>query len=184
MRRPIATFLLLLLVTGPASAHEGLIHTGCDPTASFTQGPITVSAAFARAMPPRAPTAAGYLTISNNGEASDTLLGASSEAAQAVLLHAMSVKNDMMTMAPVEGGLEVPAKGSVSLSPDGYHLMFTGIPTPFKQGECVEVVLHFAKAGDLPVVLSIAGVAADAPPEHQMEMGGMDMGGMEMGGAK
>jgi exodeoxyribonuclease-3 len=32
------------------------------------------------------------------------------------------------------------------------------------------VVLHFAKAGDLPVVLAIAGIAADAPPEHRKEM--------------
>ena len=48
-------------------------------------------------------------------------------------------------------------------------MMFMGIATPFKDGECVEVTLTFAHAGNVPVVLAIGGVAADAPPMHDMK---------------
>jgi copper(I)-binding protein len=166
----VAIALLIALASPMAQAQDGLIHEGCDPAATFSAGPITVSAAFTRAMPPRAPTAAGYFTISNSGGDADTLLGATSAAAGGVSLHAMSMKDTMMTMAPVEGGLAVPAGGSVTLSPEGYHLMFEKPASRFKEGECVELTLHFAKAGDLPIVLSVAGVSADAPPDHQMQM--------------
>ncbi len=169
-RAALAATLLLAVTPGLAVAHEGLLHEGCDPAATFTSGPITVSGAFTRAMPPNAPSAGGYLTINNAGTMPDRLLGATSEAAGAVDLHEMKMEGEMMKMAPVAGGLEIPAGGSVSLVPgNGYHLMLTNIGVPFEEGQCVEVTLKFEAAGELPVVLSIGPVTASAPPEHRMD---------------
>jgi copper(I)-binding protein len=169
--RAIVLAAMFAAVSLPAFAHHGLVHEGCDPAATFTAGDITVSGAFTRAMAPGAPAAGGYLTIANGGSSDDTLVSAASEAAGMVQLHEMKMEGDVMKMNEVPGGIVVPAGGSVSLAPGGLHVMFMDVGTPFKEGECVEVLLHFEKAGDLPVTLPIGGPAADAPPEH-MKHGG------------
>jgi copper(I)-binding protein len=163
----------------------------CATGQSFTQGDITVSGAFVRATLKGAQSAGGYLTISNKGAAPDTFTGASSGAATDIDIHSMKMNGQVMEMAPVAGGLEVPAGGSVSLDPMGYHLMLTGFSQPFVQGQCVAMVLHFAKAGDLPVQFNVGGIAQKTPPGagtapsggvSVMPSGSMDMGSMEMGG--
>ncbi len=184
--RPAALAALLLVsIPSLAVAHEGLVHEGCPAGASFTQGGIIVSGAFTRAMLPHAQSAGGYFTIANSGTEADTLTGASSEAATDIGIHQMTMNGQVMEMSAVEDGLPIPAGGSVALTPDGFHLMMTGMPTPFKQGECVALTLHFAKAGDLPVLLNIGGVAQATPPGDDgvsvKSSGGMDMSGMSMG---
>ena len=170
-RGPLLAVLVLALSVlgfGHASAHNGLAHDGCPTGQSFVAGDITVTGAYTRAMLPHAQAAGGYLTIANSGAASDTLIGANSQAAN-IEIHDMKMEGDVMKMAPVEGGLDIPAGGTVALAPMGYHLMFTQIGVPFKQGECVELVLHFAGAGDLPIQLNIGGVAQDEPVmDHSM----------------
>ena len=160
--------LLFVSAPGLALAHNGLTHDGCPTGQSFAAGDIAVTGAYTRAMLPNAQAAGGYLTIANSGASSDTLTGATSQAAT-IEIHNMTMEGDVMKMAPVEGGLDIPAGGTVALAPMGYHLMFTQIGVPFKQGECVELVLHFAGAGDLPIQLNIGGVAQDEPVmDHSM----------------
>ncbi len=172
-----AALAALLIVSAPVSPlpHNGLVHNGCATAQIFTGGDLTVVGAYARAMLPNAQSAGGYLTITNDGPVADTLTGVTSEAASSVDVHLMQMKGDVMEMSPVEGGLEIAAGETVELAPSGYHLMFTGIRSPFKEGECVDIVLHFAVAGDLPVELNIGGVAQDEPVmDHSMH----DMGEM------
>jgi periplasmic copper chaperone A len=172
-----AAIAAMLFASAPsiAFAHNGLMHTGCPTGQSFTAGDITVTGAYTRAMLPNAGSAGGYLNIANSGTAADTFTGATSVAATDIGIHQMKMNGDVMEMTPVEGGLEIPAGGSVELAPSGFHLMFTGIGVPFKEGECVEVTLHFANAGDLPIELNIGGIAQDEPVmDHSMH----DMGDM------
>ena len=78
----------------------------------------------------------------------------------------------------------MPAGSSVRLDPAGDHLMLTGMAAPFAEGGCLEMTLHFQKAGDVPVQLNIGGFAQRTPPEaadtgaSSDEMSGMDMSGM------
>lgn len=162
----------------PGLAAEGLLE-GCDAGQSFMTGDITVSGAYTRAMLPRAAAAGGYLSIANAGAVADRLVSASSAAAMRVELHQMRLEGDVMKMAPVEGGLDIPAGGGLALEPAGYHLMFMGIGTPFAEGQCVVVTLHFAAAGDLEIALNVGGVAQNAPVmDHDMDPDGHDMASM------
>ena len=126
--------------------------------------------------------AAYFRGIRNKGKAVDRLIGASTAVAGRVELHEMTMEGDVMKMAPVEGGLAIPAGGTVALEPMGYHLMFMQLQMPFKQGECVEVVLHFANAGDLPIELNIGSLSQAGPVmDHDMgEMSGMSHDMSEM----
>ncbi|HHY50607.1 MAG TPA: copper chaperone PCu(A)C [Alphaproteobacteria bacterium] len=146
-----------------------MVHEGCPADQTFTAGDITVSGAFTRAMLQGAKVGAGYMTITNNGTAADRLIGATTAATDKVELHNMSTEDGMMKMVPVEGGIEIPAGESVTLAPGGLHIMFLEPRAPFKEGECVDVVLTFETAGELGVQLNVGGVGASEAPagEHQ-----------------
>jgi copper(I)-binding protein len=169
-----AAMAALLLIISPALAyaHHDVMHDGCPAGQSFTSGDITVTGAYTRATLPGAKSAGGFLSIVNSGTTADRLTGGASEAARLVEVHEMKMVGDVMEMARVEGGLEIPAGGSVDLVPGGFHVMMMGMEQAFEEGECILVTLHFEKAGDLEIMLNVGGVGQDAP------VMGHDMDGM------
>jgi copper(I)-binding protein len=132
---------------------------------------VSISHAWSQPTPPSAPTAVGYLTIANHSREPDWLLDVASPAAASVQLHLMSMDGGVMRMRPVEGGLVVPAGGSVTLVPTGYHLMFVGLKRPFKSGDHIALTLKFKHAGVVHAALDVSGDGG---------MGGMP--GMDMSG--
>ena len=176
-------FALLPVLTGlalvtPTFAHQGIIHEGCPTGQVFTAGDLTITGAYTRATPPSAKVGGGYLVIENKGTAPDTLLGGVSEAAKAVEVHKMEMVGDVMKMGAVEGGLEIPAGGSVALTPGAYHLMMMGLIPQLKEGQCLQLTLHFAKAGNVPIILNVGGMGSDTAPDGTVATpadGAMDM---------
>jgi copper(I)-binding protein len=130
-------------------------------------GGLKISAAWTRATPKGAPVGGGYLTISNNGTASDRLIGGSSDTATRFEIHDMSMDNGVMKMRPVEAGIEIKPGQTVELKPGGYHVMFVGLKKPFEQGDHVKATLKFEKAGDVSVDFTVEGIGA--------QTGGMQM---------
>src|SRR5262249_39356077 len=149
-------------------------------------GPITVTGAFARATLKGAASAATYFTVRNTGTTADTLVGADTPAAKSASLHSMRMNGNVMEMSAVEGGLAVPPGGSLQLDPNSYHMMLTGMVAPYVEGQCLEMTLHFAGAGDLPITLNIGGFAQEMPPGaasapsrmNMVSIPSMDMSGM------
>ena len=133
---------------------------------------VTINHAWAPPTPPSAPTALGYLTITNPGAKPDRLLSLSSPAAASVGLHLMSMDGGVMRMRPVQGGLVVPAGGAVQLEPGGYHLMFEGLKHPFKSGDHVPLKLRFQRSGVIGATLDVAQAGADAMPGMAMPRAG------------
>ena len=121
-----------------------------------------------RGLPPldeRAPSGGGFLKITNGGTTPDRLVSATSPAADIVQVHEMKMDGSVMRMREVEKGLEIPAGGSVTLAPGGYHLMMMGLKGPLKQGAKVPVKLVFEKAGPIEIELSVAGLGATQPSQ-------------------
>jgi len=151
------------------------------PAHEITAGALTIQHPWARATAATAKAGALYLTVANAGAEADRLLGVEAEVAARCELHLSGTSGDVMTMQMVDQ-VEVPAGGSVSLDPMGYHLMITGMNQPFVEGQCVEMTLHFATAGDLKVQFNIGGVAQTEPPmgpTHDMStMSSMELSGM------
>jgi hypothetical protein len=114
-----------------------------------TAATMEVKNAWIRTPPPGAPTAAGYATITNHGIASDRLTGAYSSAAASVGLHEMQKRGGVMSMRPLTGGLAIGSSATVTLAPDGRHLMLTGLKRPLKAGQHVRIVLQFQRAGQV-----------------------------------
>lgn len=148
MRRPPAQLALALLAA--LAACDG----AREPPAAA--GPaIRVEDAWARPVPHAAAHGAAYLVVHNAGAAADRLLAAESEAAVAAELHRSRVEDGVWRMRPLEGGIEVPAGGSLALRPGDYHVMLVGLRRALAPGERFELVLHFERAGRLPVEVQV-----------------------------
>ena len=128
----------------------------------FKAGDIVIEKPWARATPKGAEVGGGYLGDPNNGATPDRLTGGSADFA-AVEVHQMSSKNGVSEMRELEGGLAIPAHGSVGLSPGGYHLMFTHLTHPLMKGESVKATLNFVHAGPIEVEFSVTGIGAAGP---------------------
>ena len=136
-------------------------------------GDLVVGRAWARATPGGAQVGGGYLTIENKGTTPDKLLGGSSEVAATVEVQETTMKNDVMIMRPLSGGLSIPPGQSVSLTPGGYHLMIMKLKAPLKEGDRVPITLQFEKAGKVDVMFDVRGLGAsdaDSGAQKPMQM--------------
>lgn len=162
MIRPFArrAALIALCVSAPGAA------------ALAAPAALGIEHPWSRPTPPAARTAVGYLTVVNRGSRPDRLDAVSSPVADKVEIHSMSMAGGVMRMRPVEGGLPVPAGGSLVLGPEGDHLMFIGLKRSFQARDSIPVVLVFQHAGPVRAQLRV-----EAPQDAKagMAMPGMDM---------
>jgi periplasmic copper chaperone A len=127
-------------------------------------GKLGIEGAWARPTPEGTSISAGYLKITNRGDKPDTLLGASTPAANSAELHESAVDAEgVMTMRPVENGLEIKPGQTVELKPAGVHIMILGVKAPLKEGQTVAVTLDFKSAGkvEVPFVVKPLGGAGE-----------------------
>lgn len=121
----------------------------------FKVGDLEIEHPWSRESPAGARVGGGYLVINNGGDSPDRLVSVSSEISAKAEVHEMTVKDGVMTMRALDGGLEVPAGGSVALEPGGYHLMFIDLKRQPKKGESFAATLTFEKAGSVNVEFSV-----------------------------
>jgi copper(I)-binding protein len=154
--------LALALSAAPALAQE------------FKAGDIVVEKPWARATPKGAEVGSGYLAIQNKGAGPDRLTGGTADFAT-VEIHQMSSENGVSQMRELKDGLNIPANGSVGLSPGGYHLMFTHLTHPLTKGESVKATLNFEHAGPVEVEFNVMGIGASGAGATGGAMKGMKM---------
>jgi copper(I)-binding protein len=124
----------------------------------YTVGSIHVVHPWSRAIPKGANLAAGYLVIENRGTAPDRLVGGASEISDRLEIHEMKMRGGVMTMRPLEGGLEIAPGQSVTFEPSGYHLMFLDLKAPPVEGKTFKGTLVFEKAGKVDVEFAVKGI--------------------------
>lgn len=121
---------------------------------------VMVMNAYARASAtPMAKAGAAYVSVMNHGAEADRLISVSTPAAASAELHTTVMEGDVMKMEAV-GPLEVAPMATVEMNPGGLHVMLTGLKAPLKQGEKIELVLTFEKAGEVKVEVPVGAVAA------------------------
>jgi copper(I)-binding protein len=90
----------------------------------------------------------------------------------------MSMDNGVMKMRALANGIEIPAGGTVTLAPGGFHLMFITLKEPLKEGRKMPITLTFEKAGKVDTFLHVMAIGAkgpdadDAGGDHDMNMSG------------
>lgn len=149
----LTTLGLALTLTTIAHAHD------------YRIGDVRVGHPYASASLPGATTAAGYLSISNDGKTATRLVAASTDAAARSEIHESTVQDGVARMRELPDGLTIAPGATIKLEPRSYHLMLHDLKAPFVKGERVKLVLTFEPEGDVEVELAIEALAA-APHHH------------------
>lgn len=172
-----AVAMTAALGAGGATAQDAESDVDMGPEASGELMPVMVHLGdllienpWTRATPPAAPTAAGFLSVTNHGSEPDRLIGASVPFVEEVQVHEMVMDGDLMRMQRLEDGIEIAPGETVVLKPGGYHLMMIGLGHPIAAGEDVPVTLTFKKAGSVEIVLFATEAGGSDP--YSMGMGG------------
>jgi len=113
---------------------------------------LTVSDAWSR---PAIGTGVVYLRVNNRGDAPDRLDAARTPVARVVEIHESMDESTSMPGMKMTGvmsmqrvrALTIPAHGSVTLSPGGYHLMAIDLRHDLQPNTQFPLQLHFARSG-------------------------------------
>jgi periplasmic copper chaperone A len=136
-----------VMSAGPAAAH------------GYGTGDLQVRHPWARATPPGATVAAGYLEIRNSGQQPDRVVAASTPAAERVEFHIQMQEGEVLKMREVKD-FPVPARQRLTLRPGGSHLMLVGMKQPLAKGGRVPLTLRFERAGELQIELEIQPIVS------------------------
>jgi copper(I)-binding protein len=140
MKRMLLAIFTLALILSACTAEEGImVHNAwIRPTVQGQNGAV-------------------YFVLNNHSAEADELVAASSNITDSVEIHESSMVEgtDVMQMnhvfsVPLNGGSEVTFK------PGGLHIMLVDVKREIKNGETVEITLHFKKHADIPVNVSVS----------------------------
>jgi copper(I)-binding protein len=136
----------------------------------YSVGDLKIEHPWAKPSLKGVPNGVAYMTITNTGEADDTLLAADADFSNAVELHTMSMTDGVMRMRQLEAGVPLPSGETVKLEPGGLHVMLIGLKQPLTEGQTLPLTLTFEEAGTLEVELAIeereAGAGHGADHQH------------------
>ncbi|MEN0087282.1 MAG: copper chaperone PCu(A)C [Pseudomonadota bacterium] len=144
----VGAFTLAPHLLGGHGHHMAMAH-------DYKVGDLVIDHPIARATPPNARVAGGYMTIRNTGTTDDVLLGGVATYAGDVEVHTMTMDGDVMKMRELADGLPIPAGEEVKLRPGGLHIMFVQLAEPLNDGEKREATLRFRDAGEVQVTFNI-----------------------------
>ncbi len=114
---------------------------------------VTAAKPWMRYLLPSLP-AAGYMSLRNDSDEVAVLAGAASPACGMLMLHKSQDDSGMATMTEVQSVI-IPAHGSLSFAPGGYHLMC--MQPSMKLGQKVPVTLHFQDGSTLAIGMPVYG---------------------------
>ena len=132
--------------------------------AAFAQ---TVSDAWVR------PTVKGQMAtgafMNITAKENSKLLSVTSPIAGVVEIHEMKMDKDVMKMAALPNGLDLPAGKTVELKPGGFHVMLMDLKAPLVADSSVPVTLTFqdAKGQKTTQELKLPVKAMAAPSQHK-----------------
>ena len=131
--------LAMLAIISPVWAHE------------YKTGEMEIIHPIMAATPPGATVAAGYVSITNDGDSDDRLLDVSASFASEVGVYRSEIEAEVVRMRPLKDTVLLPAQSTVSLTSGHMHLIFEKLNRQLVLGELYDVTLVFEHAGERTV---------------------------------
>src|SRR5471032_2566531 len=153
------SLLSVMLMTASLAATPSLAH-------DYKIGSIEIVQPWSRATPSTAPSASGFLTLTNKGNAPDRLIDIETSAAKQAEIHEMKMDGAVMRMRELENGVVLQPGQTIELKPGGYHVMFMGLKAPFVKDQKVPATLVFEKAGRIDIEFQVDALGATQPSHH------------------
>ena len=140
-----------------ARAHASVTVTFC---ANALTAQTVVSAAAMRCLE-------NFMKISSKDGAK--IIGVSSPAAGVAEIHEMKMEKDVMKMAALPNGLDLPAGKVVELKPGSYHVMLMDLKAPLAKDTTVPLTLTLQDAKGMKSTVELkllVGMQPPAMPSH------------------
>jgi copper(I)-binding protein len=135
----------------------GIAAIFCISVASAHAANIAVSGGWFRALPSGQP-AGGYFTMKNSGAAPVELIAGESAACGMLMLHRTVNSGGTSKMLDVKS-VSVPAGGTASFAPGGYHLMCMDAGPAMAPGNTVPVTLVFSDGSEVRADFAVKNAA-------------------------
>ena len=151
------------------SGHDAMAaaddDTGLAPLPDDGVMPVVdVQFAWIRPHPEGRDVTAAYFAARLSEGVADRLTGARIEGASAIELHGHTMNADgMMQMHPI-GPQDITDTAPLVFTPGGRHLMVFGLD-PVSEGDRINGVLVFERAGEVPVVFDVRSMPPGLPEE-------------------
>lgn len=129
-------------IAGRAGRFFAILSTGMflSAASAAVAGDLEVEAPWVALAPPGAQATAAFMEWHNNGDEPIDVVSADADGFRSVELH-RSINEDGMHRMIRQERITVPAGGSVSLAPGGYHVMLIGIERQLEEGDVVTIQL-------------------------------------------
>ena len=129
---------------------------------------VSVADGWVRATVPGQKATGAFMKITAKDSAK--LVSAASPSAGVVEIHEKKMEKDVMKMAPLANGLDLPAGKTVELKPGGYHVMLMDLKAPLAADSTVPVTLTFKDAkgntSSQELKLPVKAMAAQSMHKH------------------
>jgi copper(I)-binding protein len=124
--------------------HSFVIATSILVTSFAAAQTVTISNPWVRATVQGQKATGAFMTVTAKDNAK--LVAASTPVAGIVEIHEMKMDKDVMKMAALPNGLDLPAGKSVDLKPGGFHIMLMDLKMPLTKDIAVPLTLTFQDA--------------------------------------
>jgi copper(I)-binding protein len=142
--RAAAAFAALLLLSSPS------------------RGEILLEHAWAQASPPKAVVGRAYVTITNQSDQTEHLIGVSSEAALSAEISGVRILQNVPNMRRLFN-IDIPPHRSIVFAPGSYHILLRILRKPLVAGDRIDGELMFENARAIPVEF-VVEAAEHQPP--------------------
>ncbi len=139
-----------------------LMLTACGSAEPKQQ---TIADAWVRLPAASSRPAAAYFTI-RGGSVPDRLMGISSPLAVRTELHDMAMKDGVMTMAEIKGGVDVPRNDTLQFKPGGKHAMLFDVSPRATAGTTIPLTFSFASGATLSFEAKAVAAGDEDPHAH------------------
>ncbi len=107
-----------------------------------------------------------YFMLKNGTGAADELIGASSDAAEAVEVHLSSMTADGVMKMEKQEAVLLEAGAELDFAPGGLHVMLIGLTRDLEAGDKFQVTLHFRSHADIVIEVTVQEMEGMNMPGH------------------
>lgn len=170
-----------ILLVAAALGLAGCASTEASTTTTEADS-VTISDAWVKAA--ESGMSAAFGELENTGDTDATIVSITSDASSMMELHeVVDDGNGSMVMQEKDGGFIVPAGGSLTLEPGGYHFMLMDLTAPLVAGDEATFTVTFADGSTMDFTAPVKDFTG---ADENYNDGGMDMdddhADMDMGG--
>ncbi|MCP5381683.1 MAG: copper chaperone PCu(A)C [Kordiimonadaceae bacterium] len=138
-----------------------LIFVAFQNNALAEPSDIIISNEWARPILVTGRPGGAYFTVENKGTEADRLVSVTSTISPRLEIHEHTMKDGVMKMSQVDY-IEVGPGENVELKPGGYHIMIFDTATQYKEGDQIDLTLHFEKAGAITKTVNVTSTAPNS----------------------